>query len=148
MSMQSWTELGYGIPLNCGDNIEAIKKFICENTRSDSENPRLRLTDEVKTAIMACNDTEAIYDAAYNWASSIVADIINDKEGTTLFRGYGSCGDTDQEEMIGAEPLYPWMMNEKDMTLTEERVDEILVKYAGILGIDEEPYSFNAAYYG
>ena len=148
MSMQSWTEYGYGFPLNSGDNIEAIKKFICENSSIEGLPPEYQIPEDMKAGIMECDETYWIYVLLKVYTSSIVAAIINDKEGTTLFRGYGSCGDTDQEEMIGAEPLYPWMMNEKDMTLTEERVDEILVKYAGILGIDEEPYSFNAAYYG
>jgi hypothetical protein len=77
-----------------------------------------------------------------------VGSIINQLEGTTVFRGYASCGDTDQEEMIGIEPTYPWLMNEKDRMLTKEKVTAILEKYAAILGVTQNPDDFEASYCG
>ena len=148
MSMKSWTEYGYGIPLNCGENIEAIKKFICDNAQADSVHHELRINDEEKAKIMKCEDTGEIYEILDLYPSCVIAEMINVKEGTTLFRGYPPDCDTDQEEMIGAEPMYPWQMNEKDKSLTQDQIKEILVKYAGEIGVTEEPDFFDADYYG
>ena len=148
MSSRSWTEEGYGMKLFDGDNSEAIKKFICDNTRADHPNEWLRITDEQKAQIMRWDDSDAVYAVLDNCPSGIIAEIINTMEGTSIFRGYAPDCDTDQEEMIGAEPVYPWYMNEKDKTLTEEQVKEILVKYAAMFGNHLEPEHFDAEYYG
>ena len=46
MSMQSWTECGYGFPLNSGDNIEAIKKFICNNSSIEGLPPEYQIPED------------------------------------------------------------------------------------------------------
>ena len=148
MSMKSWTEYGYGFPLNSGDNIEAIKKFICDNAQADSVHHELRINDEEKAKIMKCEDTGEIYEILDKYPSCVIAEMINVKEGTTFFRGYPQDCDTDQEEMIGAEPMYSWQMNEKEKSLTQEQITEILEKYAGMLGISAKPDFFNAEYCG
>ena len=148
MSMQSWTEFGYGIPLNSGDNIEAIKKFICENSSIEGLPPECRVPEDMKASIMKCDETFWIYVLLKVYTSSIVAAIINAREGTTLFRGYDAGEEPEQEEMIGVEPRYIWDLNEKDRTLTKEQITGILEKYAGMLGISAKPDFFNAEYYG
>ena len=148
MSSKSWTECGFGMLLNDGDNIEAIKKFICDNTQADSIHHELRLSDELKAKVMECQDTGEIYEVLDLWPSCVIAEIMNVKEGVTLFRGYPPDCDTDQEEMIGAEPMYPWYMNEKDKTLTQDQAKEMLMRYADMYGNHIEPEYFDADYYG
>lgn len=142
MSMQHWTEEGFGFPLNTVDNDEAIFTFINAYGKEHYSWEEFR---EVK------EDAEygdALWEFFGEPVSYIVADIINDLEGLTVVKGYAPCGDTDQEEMIGIEPCFPWTINEKDRQLTREKAEAILEKYAGMLLIDEHPDYFEAQYFG
>ena len=134
MSWHTWTEDGYGYPLFNDNNLRKVLKFIAENT-------------EYKEI----EDCETDYDASDimgQCCADTVADIINGREQLTIFRGYPSCGDTNQEEYIGVEPLYPWTMSENDKDLTKEEANKILCKYAALLGIEEVPDYFEANYCG
>lgn len=144
MSMKSWTEEGFGMLLFTEHNEDKVYEFL------KKYNPELLPTeDELHEAL---DDGEEIGDILWEFigepASWHVANIINELEGTTIFNGYNSCGDTDQEEMIGVEPGYPWTMNDVDRSLTKAKAMEILNKYARILGIQEMPEYFTAEYFG
>lgn len=131
MSMCSWTESGYGYPLFNGNNLNKIKKFL-EN-------------DFKEYNFEKCEDEDDLEDLLGESVSWCVANIINNKENVNIFTGYQACGDTDQEEMIGIRPMYPWEM--KDIILIE-KADELLNKYGEILGITEKPDYFDAYYFG
>lgn len=134
MSWKQWSEDGYGYPLYNKTNLRKILKFIAENT-------------EYKE-IEDCESRYDAYDIMDQCCADTIAEIINRNEECTVFRGYRSDCDTNQEECIGAEPMYPWTLSEKDKTLTKEDVRKILIKYAEILGIEEEPTYFEAYYCG
>ena len=139
MSMRSWTEDGYGYQLINANNLDKIKKFIVDNDTK-------KYTEEELEGIRESEnewDMEEWIDDLVPWR---VAEIINKLEGyKVLIKGYQSCGDTDQDCMIGIEPLYPWSMEE---SITKEKADEILNKYAEILGIEMAPDYFEAEYFG
>lgn len=139
MSMRSWTEDGYGYQLINTNNFDKIKQFIIDNDTKE-------YTEEEFEAIRESEDEwdmEGWIGDPVPWR---IADIINKLEGYKfLVKGYQSCGDTDQDCMIGIEPLYPWNMEEP---ITKEKADEILNKYAKILGIEMTPTYFEAEYFG
>lgn len=145
MRMKYWTEDGYGMHLFTAGNAEKIYRFIAE------ESPELLPSEEeycdaINSGFEDCCDI--LWDCLGEPASWHIANRINKLEGTTVFKGYASCGDTDQEEMIGVEPCYPWTANKVDRSLTKEKANAILMKYAEILGIDDVPEYFEAEYVG
>ena len=144
MSMKSWTEEGFGVSLFTGHNEDKVYGFLKQY------NPELLPTaDELKSALESGEEIGDILQESFGEpASWHIANIINDLEGTSVFKGYDSCGDTDQEEMLGIEPCFPWTMNRVDLSLTKFKAAEMLRKYTEILGIEEEPEYFTAEYFG
>ena len=126
MSWRNWSEQGFGFKLFNGKNDRQVMNFIRKNIPQE-------ITDE---------EAEAL-DPSY-----LVAGIINEKEGTTVFCGYRECGDTDQEEYIGVCPSYPWQLNDVDRNMTLDMATLILKKYANILDITDAPNYFEAYYCG
>ena len=140
MSMKNWSESGYGYELLNDDNWKNIVDFILQNTTQD-------FTDEQKQEMYECEDEFYLEDIIDNPVAWSIADYINKAEGMTIFRGYQSCADTDQETMIGIEPCYPWGLTANDM-ITQNEADGLLAKYAEILGITDAPNYFEAEYFG
>ena len=136
MSMRSWSEYGYGFALFNGSNLKSVVDFIIENTELDIEG---------KNALLDSHDEWEIYDVLGESASQVVSDIINNKEGIRDVCGYDSCSDTDQVQMIGIAPSYPWL-NQKNMSLDE--ANNLLCRYADMLGITDAPDYFEASYFG
>ena len=140
MSMKSWSEAGYGYELFNDNNWKNIVDFILRSTTRF-------YTDEQKKEMYELEDEYELEDIIDNPVAWTVADYINKVEGLTIFKGYQSCGDTNQEAMIGIEPCYPWNMTTNDM-ITQDEANELLTKYAEILGITEAPNYFEAEYFG
>ena len=139
MSWSNWSEQGYGFKLFNGKNDMQVLQFIRSNSRH-------KISDQDAKDLI---NVEASYDDIYGESACVlIAGIINEQEGYTVFTGYPECGNTDQEEMIGVYLSYPWNLTEKDWTLTKEKARMILKKYANILGIKEEPKYFDAYYAG
>ena len=167
MSMRAWTEDGYGFTIDrltkTGDNLERsvktaedfkpVLKFICDNLDlvmdADSE-PR----DE----IYACRTPYEYYEFMDQYPSETIAEIINRREGTSCFSGFPPdetsyvCRDLGvriiSEERVGVAKCFPWQFNKNDKVLSEEDLRGILVKYAKMLGITQEPEIFSAEYCG
>lgn len=149
MSMKSWTENGFGMNLFTDNNENQVFAFIANNLELLEG---VNVTPELRNDLAACADYDKYVDLMantnYEFPCDAVAKIINTKEGTTIFRGYWPDSDTDQEEMIGAEPMYPWQMNEKDASLSLEETENILNKYTAEFGQNEDPSDFSAEYCG
>ena len=144
MSMHSWSEYGFGFPLFNGKNELQVFQFLCDQGL---------FHDDKNAFLEAIEDPENnMYDVFWEFlgepASWQIGDRINHLEGLTVVKGYNSCADTDQQEMIGIEPAFPWEMNHRDRALTKESAREILKKYAEILGVEETPDYFEARYFG
>lgn len=145
MSMKSWSEYGYGFPLFNGKNIEHVVQFIISNGEYQYSE------DELKELLEICeaHDEGSLWDFFDEPVSWLVAKIINEKEGMAIVRGYGSCGDTDQEEYLGVEPCYPWQMGKGYRKLKSENdAAALLTEYMEKLGVDGEPDYFEARYLG
>ena len=149
MSMKSWTEEGYGYKLETGSNMKNIVDFIVANTKElpkDAEYGYVfNFSEEEIKKMYECEGLDDLYGYTNDPACWVIANIINNLEGTNFVKGYQSDGDTDQPAMLGIEPLYPWMTKK---IITREVCDEILAKYAKILGITEYPDYFEAEYFG
>lgn len=149
MSMKSWTEEGYGFKLETGSNMKNIVDFVVANTKELPKNTEygyiFKFSEEDIKNLYECESLDDLYEYTSDPVCWIIADIINNLEGTNFVKGYTSSAETDQPAMLGIEPVYPWQ-NKK--LITREVCDEILKKYAKILGITEAPDYFEAEYYG
>ena len=152
--MYNWTENGYGYRLFNKDNAADVVRFVYTAGRLFGEREKLFtdnfLSDILPKVLKECeNDPSSIlWEYIDEPISYLVARLINRLEGVTVFKGYAPCGDTDQEEMIGAYPAFPWEMTQKDKSISMGDVDMILEKYAKILNIQESPDYFEASYVG
>lgn len=142
MSWRAWTEPGYGYKLYQNNNLEKIKQFIVDNWDILEE------SRPIKEIVMECNDETEIEQLLDSPTSYTIAEIINELENTTIFSGYQSCGDTNQDEMLGIRPTYPWFMNGMDKLRTRTDYMKLLKKYGDILGVTEEADYFEAEYCG
>ena len=145
MSSASWTEEGFGYELynkdNCGKIAEFLKKHVDKETCKNYEKLQAY---EVNNP----DDFEyEMYQILGETAEICIGEIINKETGYCGFRGYIACGDTEVYPHIGYPPGYQWY-RKPDMFLTEEKVREILEKYAEELGITEKPDYFILEYYG
>ena len=146
MSWQAWSEVGYGYPLWNRHNTQTVCRVLAERASDRLEADDLaELMRAVNGEIELDVDLEDIYGMP---VSCVIAGLVNQEAGTTIFVGYGACGDTDQEEYIGVGVCYPWTMNDADRSLTKEKANEILVRWGELLDIDEAPDYFEAYYCG
>ena len=138
MSMKSWTEEGYGYKLFNNYNMDNIKKFLIDNDCYE---------DDLIEQILEAEDEYELSDVLGEPVAWVIAGIINEEEGFdfNIFKGYYSCADTDQEAMLGIQPIYPW---ETGKLITVNERNRLLEKYAQILGIRDLPDYFIAEYYG
>ena len=139
MSWRSWTDYGYGIPLQNDRNFETIKEFIIK--RLSQEDDRI---PELKDA----EDEYDIYDLFDQPLAHLIASMIRQETGYNTFKGFDSCGDTDQVAYIGFGECLPWEIGEKDKELTRYIAWDLLSKYSKELGINELPGDFIAYYCG
>ncbi len=144
MSMDVWTENGYGYEL-CpdADGFEKVKEFILKHRELLLKQG---WNDDNLEALRNAEDKMDYYFAMDEYPSSTIAFIINSLEGTKIFRGYEP--DDYQPEMLGAEPLYPWQLNPCDKMLKEEDIKRILKQYGKEFGNEREPERFIATYFG
>ncbi len=146
MSMKSWTEPGYGFRLFNETNLGKIRDFLIGNVGLFSVQS---LTEEEIEDIRSAEDDEELWEKLEKCFDDtipyVVAEIIQAKEGASWgIKGFQADGDTDQEAMLGIEPSYPWQTEYR----SKEECDEMLKRYAELLGITEEPDFFDAEYYG
>lgn len=142
MSMQGWSESGYGYALFNGKNDKKVVDFIAKSQGyDDEERDRLSNMDDREAV-------EEIEEMTGDFCEESVAKFINEQEGISCMCWYMSCAETETEPHIGICTSYPWKFNEKDRELTAEKADEILKKYGEMLGIDEDPEYFDLEYFG
>lgn len=148
MSMRSTSWCGFGFELFQGED-DKIVKFVLENDQYkenlireiDAEGYDLKDTEDVLEYLLEASDHHSV--------SGYVADVINYLEGKEIVTGYPAQDDTGAKEMIGIEPLYPWVNKAAGLeNLTEAEAEDILQKYMEILGVPGEPDYFVNEYYG
>jgi len=143
MSWSNWSSQGFGYKLFNGHNDRQVLEFI--RNHADYKNYK-EISDEfAEDLVNGLTDYYELYD---EYASEIVAGIINREEGYTVFAGYPPCTDTDQEEMLGVWPDFPWRYDGKSKNLELSQAVTILKKYANMLDITDAPNYFEAFYCG
>lgn len=140
MSWHQWTDQGYGFPLWNTDNTQNIKDFIIKHDDA--------MDDETKAEFKCLTDPYDIEEFIGEPVSYLIARIINKLEHVSFFVGYDACGDTDQDEMIGIAPAYPWEFSHAECAITCSMAHSMLKKYGKELGVTEGPDFFEAEYCG
>ena len=143
MSWHAWTESGYGYPLFNGNNTETVKNYCINHSQEIAEQYKDLVEANDEDAEITLEDICEC--TGYCNVAQMVAAVISDVNGLKAFTGYDSCGDTNQEAMIGFEPRYGW---EEHDTLTREETDAFLTSLAKELGITVVQDYFVAEYCG
>ncbi len=140
--MHFWTESGFGYPIINSNNKSEILEFISEHWKDyDASFDQ----DEFDALIQRgeLDEIEEYIDEPVSW---LIADVINDTEGLTVFNGFSASEETG--EYLGIDPCYSWTMTEADKVLTKQRATELLKKYGEMLGVLDEPLYFEIEYIG
>jgi len=143
MSWHAWTESGYGYPLFNSSNTETVKNYCINHSQEIAEQYKDLVEANDEDAEITLEDICEC--TGYCNVAQMVAAVISDVNGLKAFTGYDSCGDTNQEAMIGFEPRYGW---EEHDTLTREETDAFLTSLAKELGITVVQDYFVAEYCG
>ncbi len=140
MSYHCWTENGYGFELWNGKNLQDVKNFILKYDDT--------MDEETRTEFMGLPEEYDVEEFIGEPVSYLIARIINKLEHVSFFVGYDACGDTDQDEMIGIAPAYPWEFSHAECAITCSMAHSMLKKYGKELGVTEGPDFFEAEYCG
>ncbi len=143
MSMHTWTVSGIGFELFTGDNYgkifdflkghkDVVKDYFKDTCRIDIDE-FFEKADDTWSEMDDEEREDYIRDGLDGVPAPVIAHIINSETGYTGF--VGEPGDEEQSDTVLWEPYYPWQMSESDKALTEEKLREILQKYAEKLGI-------------
>ena len=126
----TWHNYGYGV---CTTGIAA-------NTTVDKIERLLELApkfkEEMKLYFEEANiidprvDNYVRYDESCRYGiASVLQEVIEEAEGIE----FCACDDLDSKCYLIYSSKYPWELTEKDMSLTEEKLGDILKKYISIL---------------
>lgn len=152
MSMSSSFIYGYGFNSDCDEGrlIDFIKEHKEAFCKSDREK-------ELYSDML--NYTESEYDledffedyscdnTGMEGIGAVIANIMSRETGIR-FAYCQPDGDCDTLASVVFEEKYPWMVNETEKELTEEKLSNICKKYMDELGITDNPDYLNLEYYG
>lgn len=127
MSYYTWHDYGYGI---CTDEIQS-------NTTVERIENLLSYAPEFKNTIHswfkkinAKNPTVDDFAEFGDYGiSSLLEEVLKEVEGIE----FTSCENFDCECFLIYTPRYPWEITVKDLSLTKEKIEEILKKYVSVL---------------
>lgn len=143
---------GYGFNSDCDeekliDFIKEHKETFCKSDREkELYNDMLNYTEsecdlEDFFEDYSCDNT------GMEGIGSVIANIMSRETGVR-FAYCQSDGDCDTLASVVFEERYPWMVNEIEKELTEEKLSNICKKYMNELGITDNPDYLNLEYYG
>ena len=130
MSYHTWHDYGYGI---CTDGIESsttVERI--ETLLSHAPEFRDVIYSWFKVAEIEEPTVEdfADYDEDYRHGMAfLLKEVIKEAEGVE----FTSCENFNCERFLIYTPRYPWEITVKDLSLTKEKIEEILKKYVSIL---------------
>lgn len=152
MSMRSSFIYGYGFNSDCDE--EKLIDFIKEHKEAFCESD---IEEELYNDML--DDTESEYDLEYLFEDyscdnsgmegigAVIANIMSRETGIR-FAYYQPEEDCDTLASIVFEKRYPWLFNETEKELTEEKLSNICKKYMDELGIMDNPDYLDLEYYG
>lgn len=152
MNMRSSFIYGYGFNSDCDegrliDFIKEHKEAFCKSDREkELYNDMLNHTEseydlEGFFENYSCDNTEI------EGIGAVIANIMSRETGIR-FTYCPPDGDCDTFASVVFEEKYPWMVNEIEKELTEEKLSNICKKYMDELGITDNPDYLNLEYYG
>jgi len=129
MSFYTWHNYGYGICVNnlTINSVERVEKLLAlapefrkqvhnQFKDCDIDNPTI-------------DDYEECDGDRYLGFATILSEVIYEAEGIELL----PCDDFNSCRYLIYPPIYPWQMNEIDLSMTEEKIDELFQKYISII---------------
>ena len=152
MIMRSSFIYGYGFNSDCDEG--RLINFIKEHKEAFCKSDREK---ELYNDML--NHTESEYDLEYFFEDyscdntgikgigAVIANIMSRETGIR-FTYCQPDGDCDTLASVVFEEKYPWMVNETEKELTEEKLSNICKKYMDELGITNNPDYLNLEYYG
>ena len=150
MSMRSSFIYGYGFNSDCDegkliDFIKEHKEAFCKSDREkELYNDMLKHTEseydlEEFFEDYGCDNT------GIKGMGAVIANIMSRETGIR----FAYCQpDYNTLAAVVFEESYPWMVNETEKELTEEKLSNICKKYMDELGITDNPDYLNLEYYG
>lgn len=129
MSYNTWHNYGYGICVDHikVDSIERMETLLTHAPSYRQEIHKWFKDCEIKEPTM---DDYMEFDEDYCYGlATILKEVIQEAEGIEFF----ACDDFDGIKFLIYEPLYPWQMTEKDLGMTQEKIEKIFQKYISIL---------------
>lgn len=152
MSMRSSFIYGYGFNGDCDegkliDFIKEHKETFCKSDREkELYNDMLKHTEneydlEDFFEDYSCDNT------GMKGVGAVIANIMSRETGIR-FAYCQPDGDCDTLASIVFDEKYPWLFNETEKELTEEKLSNICKKYMDELGITDNPDYLNLEYYG
>lgn len=152
MNMRSSFIYGYGFNSECDegrliDFIKEHKEAFCKSDREkELYNDMLNYTEseydlEDFFEDYSCDNTGT------EGIGAIIANIMSRETGIR-FAYCQPDGDCDTLASVVFKEGYPWMVNETEKELTEEKLSNICKKYMDELGITDNPDYLNLEYYG
>lgn len=152
MSIRSSFIYGYGFNGDCDegkliDFIKEHKETFCKSDREkELYNDMLKHTEneydlEDFFEDYSCDNT------GMKGVGAVIANIMSRETGIR-FAYCQPDGDCDTLASIVFDEKYPWLFNETEKELTEEKLSNICKKYMDELGITDNPDYLNLEYYG
>lgn len=152
MSMRSSFIYGYEFNSDCDegkliDFIKEHKEAFCKSDREkELYNDMLKHTEseydlEEFFEDYSCDNT------GMEGIGAVIANIMSRETGIR-FAYCQPDGDCDTLASIVFDEKYPWLFNETEKELTEEKLSNICKKYMDELGITDSPDDLNLEYYG
>ena len=149
MGMNNDCLYGYGFSIYATD--EELKNFILKHKETISH-----LTDgsRLLAYVEECSDEfnlkEDFYDYAPEHSSSegiygVIADVITRESGIQFEYHIAQ---EDQDDAILFPETYPWLLNEKEKSVTEKDLEEICYKYISDLGGELTPEYLRLEFWG
>lgn len=131
MSYNTWHDYGYGIctdDINI-DSVDRIEELLSFAPKFQEEINRWFKEQKITVPTIQdyldfADDNDGFYGIAF-----ILREVIKEAECVELY----SCDNFDGFNFLIYMPRYPWNMTDIDRCMTEEKLNEMLDKYVGIL---------------
>lgn len=129
MSYRTWHSYGYGI---CVDEIkvDSVEKLEALLSYAPKYQQQLhRWLKECKITAPSVDDYMEFDQDYYLGLATLLKEVIEEADGIELC----ACDDFEGASFLIYGPAYPWQMTEKDLGMTEEKIEQLFQKYVSVL---------------
>ena len=138
MSIETYVVSGYGFytqDITPNNLYKFLVKHPCKN----------QVIQDITNILQENNNEDGISDSDWDILDRVkdqtdsysIAEVVGlvIREETEIDFSFNSLDDYDYEALL-LEPLYPWQFTDKELTLTQEKVEKLLNPYAEELGVN------------